>query len=695
MLRIIFLLTIFLITVYAEVEKFQVFANNVNTKNNLLVANGNVIIISPTYYITAQKAIYDKDKGTFELFDDVIVLKDNQVQVNSEYTFLDVNNHNSYQKPNLLYDHNSSIWINSKDSKKENEIITLDDTILSSCDCIDPAWSISSSDIEYDTEDKWLNAYNTKLYIKNVPVLYTPYLGFSTDKSRRTGLLIPTFGYSKTEGVSFSQPIFIAPAQNYDFEIIPQLRTLRGSGMYAYYRYADSIDSMLKVGTGYFKEKSNFQKENNLRNKEHYGLEVEYEKANLFTKFDDAKDGIYLSLNYLNDIEYKTLEDKDYSSSNERYIESKINYFYNTPNYYLGSYFRYYIDTQNDSNSKTLQELPKFQAHKYDTSILFDKLLYSADIKYTNHYRTDGIKANQYEVSIPVSYSYSFFDDYLNLILEHEISINKFDYAHSLLSYEDGEYIEGRTTIGLNSDLIKPYENYIHTMSLSANYNSYNEIRKDGDLYPLTNQNIELSPFSLTNKNINNIELALNQSFFDKKTKQRILKHKIIQSIIYDKFNNSQLENLTNLIDYNYIWGNIQNRLPYNHPDKNFIESSSNFSFKYDKYNLNLTHYISQNTPNSYKEDLHSYSIDAKYKLSDRYSFGYYTNYNMEDGIRNKQAFIFDINDKCWSLDIKFEKEITAASTTNQTPIKQDIVYVELMLIPIGGIKQEYEIKRD
>ena len=65
-------------------EKFQVFANNVNTKNNLLVANGNVIIISPTYYITAQKAIYDKDKGTFELFGDVIVLRDNQVQVNSE-----------------------------------------------------------------------------------------------------------------------------------------------------------------------------------------------------------------------------------------------------------------------------------------------------------------------------------------------------------------------------------------------------------------------------------------------------------------------------------------------------------------------------------------------------------------------------------------------------------------------------------
>ena len=75
-----------------------------------------------------------------------------------------------------------------------------------------------------------------------------------------------------------------------------------------------------------------------------------------------------------------------------------------------------YIDTQNDSNSKTLQELPKFQAHKYNTPILFDKLLYSADIKYTNHYRSDGIKANQYEVSIPLSYSHSFFDDRNNFV---------------------------------------------------------------------------------------------------------------------------------------------------------------------------------------------------------------------------------------------------------------------------------------
>jgi len=695
MLRsIIVLIFIFLVNLNAEEEKFQVFANNISTKDNILIANGNVLIISPTYYISAQKAIYDKENGTFELFEDVIVLKNNNVQVNSEYTFLDVTNNDSYQKPNLLYDHNSSIWINAKESKKTNDSIFLNDSILSSCDCIDPAWSIRSDEIEYDTNDKWLSTYNTKLYVKDTPVFYTPYLGFSTDKSRRTGLLMPTFGYSKTEGFLYSQPIYLAPAQNYDIEFIPQIRAQRGSGMYLYYRYADSIDSMLKVSTGYFKEKNSYKVENNLRNQEHYGVEIEYEKTNLFNKLDSRKDGVYLSLNYLNDIEHKTLQDDSYSSSNERYIESKINYFYNTPSYYLGSYFRYYIDTQNSSNSKTLQELPKFQVHKYKNPLYFDKLLYSADIKYTNHYRRDGLKADQYELSLPISYSYSFLGDYLTLIMENETTVNKYHYAGGTIKYQDGRYIENRTTVGLSSDLIKPYEDFIHTMDIGFYYNKYNEMGKDGDLYQLTNNNLELSPFT-TSTNQDNIELSLNQSFFDRKTKERIIKHKISQAILYDQFNNSELGELTNSITYNYLWGRFKNRLIYNHPDKKIIESSSSLSFIYDKFDINLGHYRSERTPTSGKEKLHSYNLDFKYNISDRYSVGYYTNYNIEDNLRNRQAFTFGIDDKCWSLDLKFEKEIVAASTTNQTPINQDIVYLELMLIPLGGIKQEYEVQRD
>ncbi len=220
--------------------------------------------------------------------------------------------------------------------KRKKILFFLAESILSSCDCIDPDWSIRVSDADYDTKDKWINAYNTRLYVKDVPVLYTPYLGFSTDTRRRTGLLIPTIGYSSSEGFSYSQPIFIAPAKNYDIELIPQFRAKRGAGMYAYVRYADSMDSILKVSGGYFKEQEDYQVENKLRNKEHYGFNVDYKRYNLFTgKRREHKDGLYVDINYLNDVEYRTLEDNKYKDSTDKKVESKINYIYDTPNYFF------------------------------------------------------------------------------------------------------------------------------------------------------------------------------------------------------------------------------------------------------------------------------------------------------------------------------------------------------------------------
>ncbi len=686
---------ILVVSLHAEVEKFQVIANNANTKNNIVIAEGDVVVFSPTYFITAQKVIYDKEKGTFELFDDVVIVKDNNIQTKSEYAFLNVNTDDLYQNPNMFYEEESSIWISSKESDKKNNTVNLEESILSSCDCIDPDWSIRSSTVDYDTEDKWLNTYNTTLYIKDFPILYTPYLGFSTDKSRRTGLLPPVIGYSQSEGVFYSQPIYFAPAPNYDFELIPQVRTDRGYGTYLYYRYADSPNSTLKLSSGFFKEKNGYYEEYDLRSKRHYGASLDYERVNLFSNSKDSKDGIFASLRYLNDVEYRSLEDDRFEESTERQIESKINYIYDTPSYFLGSYMRYYIDTQKESNGDTLQELPKLQAHSYNRPIFLDKLLYSADLKYTNHYRRKELNANQYELNIPISYSFSLFDDYAKLVLKHEISANKFQYSNDNTSrdFEDGTYIESNSTIALHSDLVKPYEDFIHTVNLSVDYNHSESLEKDGDLYSLTNDNIVLSPFPIE-KSSDSINLGINQSFYDKEDLTQIVNHKLKQSILYDDFDNPKLQNMENQIIYNYFLGTISNKLVYNHQDDKLIESSSNFSLTYENFDLKLGHYMSKETENSEKENLESYNIYAKYKFSDDYSIGYSTNYNLEDKIRSKQALIFNINDKCWSLDIKYEKEITPASTVDLEPIKQDIVYLQLFLKPIGMFRQKYEIQR-
>lgn len=88
MLRKFIATVILVVSLHAENEKFQVIASDVKTKeNNVIIATGNVVIFSPTYYITAQKIIYDKENETFELFDDVMIVKNNTVQTKSDYAF--------------------------------------------------------------------------------------------------------------------------------------------------------------------------------------------------------------------------------------------------------------------------------------------------------------------------------------------------------------------------------------------------------------------------------------------------------------------------------------------------------------------------------------------------------------------------------------------------------------------------------
>ena len=673
-------------------EKFQLISENLKTEGNIITADGNVVIFSPTYYLSASKIIYNKKNESFELFDNVLILKDNTIQTQSDYALINLKDDSYSQTPVLLFDKKSNLWVNSKKSTKENTNIELDSSIISSCDCVDPIWSIKVSSASYDTEDKWMHAYNPRLYFKSIPLFYSPYLGFPTDKTRRTGVLTPTIGYSKTEGLSYSQSIFIAPKENYDLEIIPQFRSKRGYGTYAYFRYADSAHSLLKLNTGFFKEQKEYQEKNDLDNQKHYGWSIDYERTKLFSSINH-QDGLYASINWLNDIEYETLEDDD-ATSDEK-VESKINYFYNTAKYYGGIYGRHYIDTSLDSNDATLQELPQLQFHKYNDELFgLNKILYSFDTKYRRYTRTEGVGANYYELSLPINYSKYFLDDYLYVNVENKLTLSKYEYINDSLTYEDGTLIQNEISLSLGADLIKPYEKYLHTINLEAEYSHPESIKENGALYGIVGNDYEdddnLSSFtnSISNKSI---KLSLNQSLYENKNLKQIVNHKLSQSILYNSLDEAKLQNTINYTKLNYNNGSVSNKLTYNVQDKQFIENTVDITYKINELSLAAGYYKSKDTDNSAKEDLESYNVKAEYDISKDYKFAYYENYNILDNIKSKQGINLNINDICWNFDIKYERE-RVASSSNTSEIDQKVFYFNLTLKPLGGIKQEYTL---
>ena len=687
-----------------NMEKLQLVAKDVDTKNNIITAVGDVVAYSPTYYLSSDKMVYDKDREILELFDNVLIIKDNKIQTQSNYAYVDMKNDIINQDPVFLMDNSSNIWSNSKEANKDKDLITLENSILSSCDCIDPIWSIRSSSSDYDTEAMWMNTYNPRLYIKNVPVFYLPYFGFPTDTTRRTGLLLPTMGYSSSEGFLYSQPIFIAPADNYDIELIPQIRTQRGYGSYANFRYADSPDSMLNLKTGYFKEFNNYRREEKLENSEHYGLDIDYERKNIFSTKKEHQDGVFTSIRYLNDIEYIILKEDDGNLGTDKKVESKVNYFYNTPEYYGGVYGKYYIDASKKSNANTLQELPQVQFHSYNKELFLENLIYSIDTKAQNFTRKEGLNAKIYDITVPISYTKNILDDYMYLGVENRTILTQYDYSNSLynnLRYEDGTLIQNRTSFIVGTDLIKPYSDYIHTLNLNASYDIPENLRKDGDLYNITvkeNQPLKYDELSVfpTLQEQKTIKLSLNQSIYDKENLKQFINHKMSQSILYNSVDEPKFQDLDNYVKINHDYGSLSGKVVYNMDDNKVVEGSFDNSLSYEDLTFSAGYYYSKKTNNEFntRDDLESYRLSTSYKLAKDYSIKYYENYDLQEKTRNRQGIGLNIDDSCWNLDLLLEKEITprsryVQSTRSYDSHEQTIVYAVLMLKPIGGIRQK------
>ncbi|MEA3553550.1 MAG: LPS-assembly protein LptD [Campylobacterota bacterium] len=677
---------------FSDDDYLQIVSKNLEIKDDIVLANGDVLVYSPDYYITANRLIYDKVNGTLELFDDVSIIKENKEIVYSQYVFMnkkeDVNNF----KPILLFENTEKIWFNSEDANSKSDLYDLKDSTLSSCDCDDPDWSIGFTSGDHNTTDKWINTYNTTLYIQDIPVLYTPYYGFSTDKTRRTGLLRPTIGWSSKEGFLYAQPLFIAPASNYDFEYIPSIKTLRGHGNELVFRYADSAYSMLKIEAGYFKEKSKYQEAYSLKNDKHYGWNLEYDRTKLFSN-EESTDGLLIKLNSMNDVDYiNTKYSNNSMDYKDRYLESKINYYYNTNNYFAGLDLKYYDDITLDNNNETLQSIPLINIHKYSNNLFFNKLSYSTDFKFSRKTRDDGVSANSTDINIPITYHTTFLDDYLNLLLSEQIYFTNIKYSNSdTYEFKDANYGRNSHVISLYTDLLKEYNSYLHTLKLSTTYTYANEFLQKGDIYGISNDDTEIDDFAITQTN-RNLSIGFDQSFYNKETLSQIINHRIKQAFIYNTINgNYEKSDLENDLTYFYDYGSLSNRILFNHDLNKIISSSSNFKFTNEGYFFNVYHTYTKDTTTL--ENQKSITYELGMGFNKYYKASYREEFDLTADISKKREYVFNINKKCWALNLKLIDSLVATNTTDNSVLRQNIFYVQLNLKQLFVLDQEYKFE--
>ncbi|MEA2099095.1 MAG: LPS assembly protein LptD [Campylobacterota bacterium] len=677
-----FLLSLLLLGIVVNAEdKVEIHASSIDTKDNIVRAYDGINVIYKDYYLTADSATYNRATGELELFGNVHATKGTVYKILGNRATLNISKKEKSFHPFFMLERESQVWISAdKGSGKEDDLDIISG-VISGCDPNDPLWKMEFSLSEYNTDTKWLNLYNARIYIYDIPVFYTPYFGRSLSKERETGLLTPNLGLSNNEGFYYQQPIYIAPQNWWDLEFKPQIRTSRGSGLYSTIRFVDSEISKGEIAFGYFKEKDDFFKEQNLANDVHYGFNIKYENSDFLNQlFDNDFKGqseLFIDIKNMNDVDYINLSNNDSTqSATATQLLSRGNLFYNTDNHYIGAYFKYYKDLTIETNEDTLQILPTLHYHRYIETLLDNHLLYDIDIQANNIKRDINIDAIQTDLNIPLSLQTELFDEYLNLSYTSYLyaQYSNFSGSEKIYSgeYDNGLFARQYNTFELSSNLIKSYDEFSHSVGFGARYtlaglemtDGYYDYNKEFCSNTANKDNPRCDFYNITDVD-EALQLDFTQYLFDLNGKE-VIYHKLAQVIANKNSNFGELENELDYKVTSHI--NFYNNMFYNYEENGFSKILHRLSYKDSSFNIALSH-LFKDTFLEEKDTVlprSSYmTSSASYTYDSHYSYKVKMNYDLETSLKKSAEIGFLYKKRCWDFGLRYIENNRPVLTKN------------------------------
>lgn len=690
-------------------EDFQLLADDVKQENGIVTATKNVVVYSQTYLVTADKAVYDQNASIIELFGNVNMMKGAGEASHSNYAKINLKSDESSFEALFMMNKDMEVWMRSDESSSDAEYYRTRGAIVSSCNVQDPDWSITSSSAMLNRQSKFLHMFNPVFRLGSVPVFYLPYFGFSTDTTRRTGLLPPEFGYGNNDGFYYKQPIYFAPYNEWDFQVDPQVRTRRGVGAYGAFRFVDSPDGKGEISFGAFKDSESYRSKQaaknsnaqSLKNKTHRGVGLKYEREKLIKYLTDAdlQEGLWIDATKLNDIEYLNLRgrDDDYDSL----VTSKFNYFIANDKHYAGAYAKYYIDTEKlgsaNENKDTLQELPSLQYHKFTDTLWLPNVLYSLDLQSHRYDRRIGVTATQYEFTLPISVHVPLFENAATFSYYENLYVSKINYDNKRISATDARedksevYVDNYRKFTLHTDVAKAYENFFHTVDFGAEYlmTGYNRGDLD-DKFIYDENGVKYENFLAQEKTKNELSAYATQYFFTSEGR-KLLRHSVSQGY-YTK--DGEYGNLKNKIAvYPFANLSLYNNLEYSHVDKQLKKIQSGITYSQELFNASFLHTMQRNSnaeKDSYLMSYASIKLPAQYRLVGGW------HYDLERSYTKSWSVGILHQRKCWNYGFTYKRDIEPTTTVSGSATKKENGFLfTVNFYPMGGVHYDVSLTQE
>lgn len=331
------------------------------------IAEGNVIIASPTAYVEGSRAEISYEDNTGLIYDGFV--KSGQVLFQG----------------NVI-------------RKTGPETYVAEEASYTACTTCPPAWSFSGSHIDAE-----IGAYayikSAWFYLGGIRFFWLPYLIVPLKSERQTGMLFPSFEFQR-ESFGIALPFFWAISRSQDLTITPKFYLAlpnsetpsRDPKFLFNYRYIFSDDSMGETNFG-FGNDNIFASDKNLPNKP---------GSDRSNRWFFSHDHIYslpggfinrAQLGLVSDLRYSRDFPEEIKGLGDPALENRVSLTKNSESLHSSIEAAYYVNQLKsdplEGNSDSVHRFPEIRQSGVDRSLFGSRIFFRWDFNYVNFARED------------------------------------------------------------------------------------------------------------------------------------------------------------------------------------------------------------------------------------------------------------------------------------------------------------------
>jgi LPS-assembly protein len=238
---------------------------------------------------------------------------------------------------------------------REEQVTLLEGVDYTTCPTAEEGWLLSASSIKLDHESDRGSARNAVLRVRDIPVLYLPYINFPISDKRKSGFLTPSVGTTNESGFDTRIPYYWNIAPNHDATVTPRVLSDRGVMLGGEYRYMQSTYA------GQFDFE--FLSDDERRSGEDRS-QIAFKHGQ---RFDENRGYFNVLYNSVSDDQYFEDFGRSLSSTSQRFLDRRVDFAWYKPNYLLTGIVQSYqtIDDSLPAGSSPYRRLPQLRFYSW------------------------------------------------------------------------------------------------------------------------------------------------------------------------------------------------------------------------------------------------------------------------------------------------------------------------------------------